>query len=301
MTLLQIPDREYHADRTRLCGSAIEKFLEERRAYHRHYVLGQPEPEPSDEMCFGRYVHARVLEPDTLKARFSVAPERGGSGPDAHKLVKRNEGPGKKKWADFLLELGTRTPVMPDDAHLAPKILDALRGHAEAAHYLWGTDGVNERVLHWTDAETGRPMRCRPDRVLVGQDVIVELKTDRAPVPTLPTTLWRWYRAGYHRKAALYLDGYFANFGRNAVWIYIFVETTDEPRVCVQRLEVDSPAVQVGCAEYRGAIEAIARCEAEDDWRETWERGVTGFCVPEPILRANEITAEEIYGAEVVG
>lgn len=293
MTLHIVPAADYHADRQRVSGSLLERFLVDRRDAQA-VLEGRDEQKQSDEMLLGSYTHALVLEPREVEERYAVPPRRGldGLAPDADKPVDRRTTKGKEVWAAFLEVAQGRTIVDIPLDNRAQAMLEALRLHDEASHLLWSGGGLPERVLHWTDEHTGADCRARLDRVFEAEDVIVELKTDRDIRPFQNTNTWRWYDRGYHRKAALYIDGYTASFGRNPRLAFVFVENSVRPRVCVRWLETDSPAVEAGRVEYVEALRAFLQCRETNDWREPWEKQATTFEVPGAILRKYELGDE---------
>jgi hypothetical protein len=291
-----VPAADYHADVARVSGSMLDKFIEDRRDAQA-MVEGRHEHEQSEEMALGSYVHAHVLEPLEVAGRYAFAPTRGEDGLacDAHKVVDRRTTKGKEVWAEFMRGVAARgqTVILPEQDEIRIAMVAALELHDEASHLLWSGGGQSERVLHWDDSTTGAAMRARLDRVFPADDVIVELKTDRDIRPDRNSNTWRWYDRGYHRKAALYLDAWYAVSGRNARLAFVFVENNLRPRVCVRWLEVDSPATEVGRIEYTEALGKLLRCRETNDWREEWERGSTAFEVPGPILHRHEVGLDD--------
>lgn len=305
MTLLTIPPLEYQGDRTRVSASVLDAFLEDRRLVADWLHDEPPSDEARQAYVRGGFLHALALEPTEVKNRYAFPPRRGEEGltPDATKLVDRRTTKGKELWEAFDTQVRAtgQIAVFPEDEGLALGMLMALKQHDEASRLLWTGGGVNERVLHWTDPETQTPMRARPDRIFLADRVVVDLKSDRDIDPDKVSNLRRWYEYGYHRKAAIYLDGLYEETGENFALAYVFVESTARPRVRVAWLETDSPAVEVGRAEYQDALAAFNRCRASGEWRHRWELDRVVHEVPEWVLRKHEIIAEEIVGAEVVG
>lgn len=296
--LLIIPSADYHGDRKRVSASTIDKFIEDRRDA-RALFDGALVDEQTEEMLLGAYTDALVLEPLEVANRYILPPRRGieGLAPDANKTVHRGTKEGKKIWAAFIEDVEARGLTVVDieiDVR-AQAMVAALKAHDEASHLLWSGGGVAQRVLHWTDEDTGADMRARLDRAFEADDVIVELKTDRDVRPYVEHNKWRWWERGYHRKAAIYLDGWHAVTGRNARLAFVFVENRlpprpgDLPRVAVRWLEPDSPATEAGRIEYGEALRALLRCRETGDWREPWEKQATAFEVPGAVLKRHEL------------
>lgn len=291
-----VPAADYHADVARVSASMLDKFLEDRRTAQA-LVDGRYQDEQTDEMLLGSYTDALVLEPLEVPKQYILPPRRGAEGlaPDANKTVHRATKAGKAIWEKFLAEVADRNLTIVDielDVR-AQAMVEALRSHDEASRLLWSGGGVAQRVLQWTDDDTGADMRARLDRVFEAEDVIVELKTDRDIRPHVQHNAWRWYDRGFHRKAAIYLDGYHAVTGRNARLAFVFVENNLHPRVCVRWLEPDSPATEAGRIEYGEALRSFLRCRESGDWREPWEKQATAFEVPGAVLKRHELGDDE--------
>jgi hypothetical protein len=150
----------------------------------------------------------------------------------------------------------------------------------------------------WVDEETGRPMRAKLDRWLPDRLLAPELKTtDHALSMRQQQALW--WRLGYHRKAAVYLDGLLATTGKTHTLPFVFVTVHPKrPRVWVRWAQIDDPAVMIGRREYRQALHDIASCEASGEWREPFELEV-GRALELPAWAVNEaIGGMSITGVE---
>lgn len=133
-----------------------------------------------------------------------------------------------------------------------------------------------EVAARWTDAETGVQLRCKFDGI-VGR-IIVELKTTRNADPNSLQMEREFYRLGYHRKAALYIDAYTAVMGHPPdMFVFVFVENTKFPRVSVRKVDPNSVEVATGRREYRQAIREIMDRDKDDNWLEDWELEETWF------------------------
>ena len=300
-----MPEADYHADRTAWSCSALCKWLTDRRDFMA-WLAGELVDAPTEEMTFGRYKHAAIFEGmDVARERFVVAPERGGDGKDAGMLVDRRSAAGKATWKAFIATLGGREWVRPDLAANVPAMLAALAAHHEAGPLLFPpSDGRNEVSIWWTDPVTGARLRCRLDRLvwLDGVPHVPDLKTtedasDRAVEKTTA-------RFAYHMKCAMYLDAVEAAFGVRGVMPLVFVETGPRPRVNVKwTANTDRPCdkpTEIGRAAYRRIIREIQACQAAGDFRESWER--TTRCpltLPAWMMREHEFSgSDDLEGAE---
>ena len=66
-----IPNKDYHADREYVSSSGLKLILKDPEAFYNQYVKGEaPEDENLTAFDFGSYVHALVLEPETIEDEF---------------------------------------------------------------------------------------------------------------------------------------------------------------------------------------------------------------------------------------
>jgi hypothetical protein len=302
--LRDVPEAEYFADRQHLSHSAIETFLEDPRDFRDIYVHGLPERAPIPEMRLGKYVHALIGEPETVRERFvsELAPP---TKLEWWQDTDRNPGAGDKKtkpkadqedvpcnrqirsWASFVdrtnaehLRSG-RTIVTPEMHTLSQEMVLALTAHPEAYDLLRAA-GESEKSMYWIDPVTGQLMRGRPDKLIHEQKLIVELKTDQDLDPDDSRNQRRWHTRGHHRKAAVYLDGMHAITGEWWRLVFVYVENKPRPRVAVRMVVPDRDLmVEIGRQEYRAAIVDIRERVQTGEWRQPWEIGVQHFPFPE--------------------
>jgi len=283
MIITDLPASEYHADHARDSHSAIEIFLR-RRSDYRKYRAGTLGRRVSDEMSFGSYFHALVLEPRTARARFLVAPSRLDVGQaredddDAHQLCNRKLKAGKDAWEMFeaQCERDGREPVMPHDARRAAAMLEALRVHGEASELLFPKSRQpNEVTLLFDEPHTKRPSKCRLDRWPRSRRIIVDLKTYKpdtdARRPDPDRLVYQAHAFGYHRQNAWYLDAVLEETGETHSMVNVFVSNEDEPKVWTWWTEHDSTPATIGRAENLDALMAIAECERSGEWRQPFE------------------------------
>lgn len=298
-----MPEKDYHADRTAWSCSALSKWLT-RRSLFKAWLDGENIDEPTDEMTFGRYKHSVIFDgPDAAAERFVVAPARGGTGRGAGTLIDRRSS--KKRWDDFVGSLNGREWVRPELAANVPAMLEALAAHHEAGPLLFPReDGKNEVSIWWTDAATGVRLRCRLDRLVWLDDVphTPDLKTteDASDFAVARTSA----RFAYHMKAAMYLDALEVAFGKRGVMPLIFVETNAHPCVNVKWCETtDAPhgrPIEIGRMQYRRIIREIQECQASGDWREPFERTRGApLTLPGWVMREHEFSgSDDLEGAE---
>jgi len=141
-----ITNEEYHADPA---VSASHLHMAEKSPYHywSRYLNPDRQPvKPTAAMLFGTLVHTAVLEPDELRNRYDLAPDRRTKA-------------GKELAAE--MESKGITPVSAADMDAALAMAGAVRSHQAAAELL--RDGQAEQSFWWDDADTGMRCKCRPD------------------------------------------------------------------------------------------------------------------------------------------
>lgn len=67
----KLTNEEYHANRTHISSSGLKLLLQDQNEYHRRYIQGI-KSESTTAFDFGTYVHALILEPETVKDSFAI-------------------------------------------------------------------------------------------------------------------------------------------------------------------------------------------------------------------------------------
>jgi hypothetical protein len=150
-----------------------------------HYGLTAPDGD-STGRAKGRLTHAAVLDPDSLMRDF-VAYDGDRRG---------------KVWAAFCEQHPDRTIVKADEYESALAQRDSLLAHPAAGPILRSA-GEREKVITWTDEETGLACKGRLDLLAAG--VIYDLKG----CPTIEAGKFGADAARmlYHAQLAFYLMG----------------------------------------------------------------------------------------------
>lgn len=143
----------------------------------------------------------------------------------------------------------------------------ALRAHPMAGPLLNPTIGWPEQSLFWTDGPTGVARRARLDwrtQTHTHRAIIVDYKTTTSAAPEHLQRAIHAY--GYHQQGAWYLDGAQALglADADAVVQLIFQEKT--PPYLVNVVQLDAPAVRIGRALNRQALDVYRECVASGRW-----------------------------------
>lgn len=323
------PEERYHADRLRLSGSTLELAIRDPREFGL-WKAGKPGRPSTPEQALGSFVHVGLLETmhrppgersKLLQERFAFAPSRADLGDSADgaewKTPDQRKAAGKEAMAAFKKLIGRRIPILPDQQRAAERMFRAVGQHPAALALLHPDRMRSEVTGLWRDERSGRLMRCRFDGLrddgtalgdalgleLDVDDVILEVKTDQDPDPWPTRNAYRWLGWGYHRKAALYCDGFRAITGRRPAFVFLFIENGGDdrlpPRVSVQVIRFDDPVITLGRngdgdeqLGYRQAIEIVDQLERSGSYHAAWERTAVPFRLPAAVEKRMEFRAE---------
>lgn len=206
-----------------------------------HYASHTPK-KPTPAMLIGSAADCLVLEPRLFADKFAVYPgERRGNA-----------------WKDFKAENSARTILNQTESDTAKEIAHAVNMNPTARALL--AQGSAQKVLTWTDAETG--IKCKGIADYVGRR-LSDLKTTAAIEPR------RFGRhaaeMGYHCQLALYADGLAANG----------IETEGDPALIVAQncrpydsivYTVPEDIIEAGRTEYRRLLRRLAECMESCIW-----------------------------------
>lgn len=227
-----------------------------------HYFARHEQPVPAifdedtstEAMFGGELMHCMTLEPDEFDRRYLVGPSVSS------KRVKA--------WSDFVAAHPDRVVITPRQFEVAQAQAASVRRLDPVAEILTG--GRSEISAFWTDPATGILCRCRPDRV---NDTFGTPRDPAAMLLDLKSTTdasdrgvqQAIARYGYHHQGEWYSTGYAAASGVPVVgFVFAFVES--EYPFAARTVEVDAEAFEIAARENREALDALARCRAENSW-----------------------------------
>lgn len=217
--------------------------------------------EDTDAIAFGRALHDRLLLPDLFKSKYAVADRcvsfTGKKEQCSRTGVLRVNG----NWLCAQHSGNTQADaveVLSEDEF--DKIGAIARSvYAHPVVKLLRQAGGCEASMAWKDSATGILMKGRADKIVTDwgdRPAIVDVKS----VVSLESRKMRRaiYDYGWHRQAAIYVDGYGAITTREADFINIFVEKQYPYAVAVRQLCEQS--VTLGRREYRSILQRWAHC-----------------------------------------
>lgn len=241
-----IPERDYHADRTTLSQSGAKVLLESPAQFR--WEQDNPKP-PSDAMLIGTATHTEILGVGQGWVEIPKAASRKQADQDAYKKAVADA-----EAADLIV--------------LDPDRAERLRGMTQAvlAHPLAGplfSDGAGEVTAYAEDDETGIKRRARFDW-LRDDRLGVDLKTSSYPLPA--DFAKAVANRGYHQQNAWYLD-VAADLG-HPLRSLIFVVVGSSPPHHVRVYELDAESIARGRDLNERALRVYRRCTDSGDWSE---------------------------------
>lgn len=202
-------------------------------------------PAASNVMDGGNAKHILALQPERARDLIAVYPGSRRAGKEWDRFQEENAGKIIRK-ADEYAEDGTAA--------------EAVRTHSIVSQYLEA--GEAEKVLTWTDKETGLKCKARADWISTSQPAILDLKFT-ADIDARRFG-WTAARLGYHLQAAFYVAGAAAN-GLGPLPFVIAAVQADQPHDVALFL-VDEDAMWAGEQECRRLLRMVAECRASGQW-----------------------------------
>lgn len=209
---------------------------------------------------FGRLVHTAILEPDKFDGMIAVGPD-----------VKTKNA---RVWKDFIAENPTRVCMKPQERSGIDAIVGAIQSHPRASDLLYDPNGERELSMAFDLSLPGwdRSMRLkgRMDNYspLDGYATISDLKTTLSAHPAAFAK--SMVRYGYHRQAALYLDGMtildHAASREEVRRRYVIVAVEKAPPYVTSMFELDAATIELGRREYQACVRTLRQCEDSGLW-----------------------------------
>lgn len=264
MALVTCTNEEYHACMNADSHSSIDLFRRSRERYAAirvHRTL-RPEP-PTPAMAFGTAFGYALLEPHEFAKRYITA-----------KSFDRRTTLGKAQAIAFDAAAVGKTPISEEDCSLIRNMIDGVMRNPKARQAIEGAGKVEQSVT-WDDPATGLPLKFRPDKLL-DNGLIWDLKTAADSSPEA------WAKAcanfGYHRQAALYLDGAWQALQVDGPFVFVVVGK-EPPHECVCYC-LDSESLSLGRKQNATAIRELVECKRTGNWSGKWGNRIIETSLP---------------------
>lgn len=254
--LTNLTNAEYHAHPA-MSNSRLKRFIDCPR------TMDDP-VEETDAMAWGTLVHTILLEPSEFTSRVVIKPADAPKRPDSRQLNAKkpsDETIAAIAWWDrFNAETAGKRIISAETATNLEALVERIQADPIAGPLLADLGRV-EQSFFWDDAETGIPMRCRPDAW--GTDNIIrDVKTCANCAP------YEFGRAalelGYDRQAAIYTDGVEAVTGtRPDGFVFIAIEGKERGKFYIQCHSVEADVMEAGHKRYRQGLRDYKAMVAE--------------------------------------
>ncbi len=266
-----VPATEYH--RWDAMSKTWLGYIEDESPKHFHYRRAHPKV-TTEAMLGGQVLHKLCLEALDFADEFVVAPK-----------VDRRTKVGKAAWADFE-RLSERKVVIEQGQYDTSRAMArSLMRHKIARELL--ADGQAELSIVWDDPDTGIRCKARLDYFL--PPMIGDVKRARKVSEHGFSSAVAAY--GYHRQAAMYLDGGQIVKLDAKVFAFATVETEEPYDVVVY--VADEKMILAGRKSYKRALFTYKHCLETNEWPGRAEHEVVEIGLPNYIL-ADEGLLERI-------
>ena len=235
----------YHSEEG-ISSTGISLILDcpKRYAYDKFEKPKDKESE-AEHFKLGRALHMLVLEPQKFNSTFYQMAEK----------VKLNTNVGKEAYAQAEVKANGRQILRAGE-------IEDVYGMAKAMkeHKLWNhiKDGKVEQSIYWQGGMGSTRLRTRPD--VFTDEIIVDIKSCRS-INEFKRSI---YGRGYHRQAAMQIDGLKSIDGRNRHFAFFVVESTAPYLTACFTLDEDS--LRQGRQEYMLGADIYWECTKLNNW-----------------------------------
>lgn len=266
MPVWECTNEQYHSDTTHDSHSSLDMFhasVEQYAALRVFKTIARPAP--TEPMVFGSLFHTVVLEPERIGLEYAI-----------ERHFDRRTKQGKIDSAQFAEENSGKKIVTQQDIDQANAMTAGIIRNPVARLLLLDEDGQVEGSYKWVDAATGCKLKMRVDLLIANGGSIVDLKSTKNPSPA------EWMKAvdnfGYHRQAAMYLEG--AKACGMEIDQFIFLAVSKEPPHECVAYELDERAIYTGREENKRIMQDLAARRASNDWSGRWSGKVQTVSLP---------------------
>lgn len=209
--------------------------------------------EPTPSLLFGQAVHKLLLQPESFREEFAVAP-----------VADRRTKAGRELYDEFSATVGERTVVSRDDYDKALEMVTAVRLNPLSVKLL---AGEKEVPFFWKDEDTGEQCKCRVDCLteIDGQYYIVDYKsTGNAQTEIFSNK--DVFRYGYYFQAAMYSEGVMSSRAMSERPRFVFIAQEKTAPYAVNVISVPDDVMLAGIDKYRELLGKYHECRVMDYW-----------------------------------
>lgn len=205
---------------------------------------------PTPVMTFGAATHTAILQPELYVKEYIVMPE------GVDKRTKRGK--------EIALEAEQNEQIILSfkDSGIIGNMKKSIQAHKSASKLLFD-EGPVEISGFWIDKRTGLECKCRPDKILSNNKIVVDLKTtDDARLEPFMRSLANYK---YHWQAAHYLNGV-STITEIEHKDFVVVAVEKEPPYAVAVYRLDDAMIYLGGEEIKILLDEFKVCQDTDKW-----------------------------------
>jgi exodeoxyribonuclease VIII len=241
---------EYHAS-AGISSSGITLLRDCPKRYHYEYIE-EREIDPkeakkeAEKYKMGRAVHMLVLEPEKFESTFYCMEEE----------VNLTTKIGKEIYAKAEAEANGREILRADKWKDIKLMSESIK-----AHSIWSKfrkEAKVEQSIFWNGGIFETPLRARPD--VFNDQIVMEIKTTSS-ISNFSKSI---YNFGYHRQAAMQVDGLQTVDGKQRKFAFFVVE--DKAPYLTACFELDEMSLSQGREEYLDSAILYAECIKNNEW-----------------------------------
>ena len=204
---------------------------------------------PSDAMALGTLAHSLILEP-WRESEYAIQPK-----------YDRRTTVGKMAELEFLAACPGKQVVSREDWDLARGMRDAVMGR-DHIRALFEAGGDAEQSVLLTHPDYDVPCKCRPDWIVEGYPLIVDLKTAQsAGERDFMRSCWSY---GYQGQAWYYRHLLGLETGERHQFVFVVVESS--PPHDVALYDLTDRELATGEEVIRKGLELYRRCTESGIW-----------------------------------
>lgn len=219
---------------------------------HFRWHMDHPE-EPTPALIFGRAMHKYLLEPETFRDEFAIAPS-----------CDRRTKEGRRIYEDFADSVGDREVLTLDDMERIGEMKRALMENDDVADLMIRTV-QKEEPYQWIDAETHEMCKVKADAIADynGDLYIIDYKTTVSCADGAFERSVRKY--GYDFQAGMYTEG--VNCATLQEHGFVFIAQEKDAPYASRVYWCDAGFIKRGMAEFHDLLRTYHECKKTNTWK----------------------------------
>jgi exodeoxyribonuclease VIII len=237
---------EYHSEEG-ISSTGISLILDCPKRYYYEYKESKEETisKKSDKFKIGRAVHLMVLEPKKFDETFYLM----------HESVNLTTKVGKEAYAQAEIKANGRDILRKGEWEEIVAMAESIKQHS-----IWDgfKDALVEQSIFWDGGIYNTRLRARPD--IFNEKIVMDIKTTDS-IANFSKSL---YNYGYHRQAAMQVDGLKSIDGKDRHFAFFVVEK--KAPYLTACFTMDAASLNYGRQQYLDGAAMYAECMRTNIW-----------------------------------